>query len=157
MLPLEQEIKHEPFTDQGFHVGLKAFIEHENKVLILRSNPQGFYANSFWGMPGGRINTEELEDPFETTLAREIREELGEAFKVSIGSFFHAWKFIRPSKMPILLLGIHCKYRSGPIVLSPEFDTYAWIEKEQAGQYKFLPGHAEAIQRWSETRQLAKI
>jgi len=154
---MEPEVKHEPFTDQAFHVGLKAFIEHENKVLILRSNPQGFYANSFWGMPGGRVNTEELEAPFETTLAREIREELGENFKVSISHFFHAWKFIRPGKMPILLLGILCKYRTGSITLSQEFDSYAWIDKSQTSQYHFLPGHTDAIQRWSETFRSAKF
>ncbi len=137
-------------NDQEFHIGLKAFIEHQNKLLILHSDPKGPYASSFWGMPGGKINTQETSASFETTLKREIQEELGEDFKVTIGEVFYAWKFILPGKLPILLLGISCKYLSGEISLSPEFDSYAWIEADQHPTYSMLPGQAAAIEKWQK-------
>lgn len=135
----------ESIPDQEFHVGLKAFIYHLDKILIVRSNPRGVYASTSWGLPGGKINSHEKEAPFEATLTREIEEELGPAFKASIGHPFCAWKYIRPNKPPILLLGFECKYLSGDIALSEEFDTHAWLDRESVQDYTFLPGHEAAI------------
>lgn len=133
--------------DQEFQVGLKAFIEKEGRILILRSNPKGIYRATTWGVPGGKINIHEVGADFSVTLQREINEELGNDFQVKIGDIFYMWKFLRPSKTPILLVGFSCEYLGGTIHLSPEFDTYKWINFEDADQYTFLPGHAEAIRR----------
>lgn len=138
--------------DQEFYVGLKAFVEAEDKLLILQSNSKGIYASSLWGLPGGKINVNEIADPFDTTLMREIDEELGSDFKAKIGDPFHAWKFIRAGKLPILLLGIACEYLSGEVCLSPEYGDYAWISHDEAHHYEMLPGHAEAILKWADVK-----
>ena len=63
--------------EEIFHLGIKAlFVNDENKVLVLKANPDDFKAETpvHWDLPGGRV---EKGHSIEKTLAKEIEEELG--------------------------------------------------------------------------------
>lgn len=130
-------------NEQLFYVGLKAFIERDRKLLIIRSKQRQTFE-----LPGGRIDEQETEGPFETTLTREIREELGAEIRVAIGEPFTAWKLLLPNKNPILLVGFHCTYEGGSVQLAEEFDQALWIAEDEISQYPLLKGSAEVIENW---------
>ena len=144
--------------DQEYLVGLKAFISKEEELLIIQSNPRGVYRSKVWGLPGGKVNEEELHLPFQVTLQREIHEELGRDIKVEIHDFFHAWKYIIPNKKSIVLLGLHCTYHSGEVVLDQqEYCEYAWLKLTDLDTYQFLPGQKEAILKWYSIRKASVL
>ena len=41
-------------ANQLFYVGLKAFLEHQGKILVLKENPRLGHGEE-WELPGGRI------------------------------------------------------------------------------------------------------
>ncbi len=58
-------------SEQLFHVGIKAIIVNDAKVLLVR---EAMHDTAFWDVPGGRV---EPGESFLTTLSRELKEEIG--------------------------------------------------------------------------------
>ena len=68
---------------RSFHIGVKALIVKEGKVLVLKEKDIRGTGDEIYDLPGGRIEDEESP---EETLGREIKEELGvENFEIKDG------------------------------------------------------------------------
>jgi len=141
-------------SHQDFHVGLKAFVEQNKKLLILQDQ------DGLWELPGGRIEMGERENPLPKILLREIAEELGKDCEIEVGPVFHAW-VRKPSRdvndiytnkdFCIFLVGFACVLKSGEIVLSKEHKNFRWISKEEVGGIDFENTYKEAVQYYFES------
>ncbi|MEK7662378.1 MAG: NUDIX hydrolase [Patescibacteria group bacterium] len=129
--------------NQNFHVGLKAFINKNDKLLILREPDRG---NDFgkWGLPGGRIQEAESNTPLDNVLKREIFEECGR-ITVKIGDIEGVWRSRSRGGVSVFLIGFKCNYVNGDVILNEEHVEHKWIAKDEAGKYTFASGYKEAI------------
>ena len=66
----------------------KAFIVHEERLLLVRKSSDDPHNPGLWEVPGGRMDFGEQIDEH---LAREVREEVG--IEVVAGEPFHAWSW----------------------------------------------------------------
>ena len=128
---------------QTFQVGVKAFVWHDERLLVVQERA----APRLWELPGGRIETDELELPLPAVLARELREELGSAFRCTIGAPCSAW--IRPARperpLPVFLVGLLCTAAVGTIALSDEHVAWRWLAPDELGDIELVPGYREPV------------
>lgn len=128
-------------------MGLKAFIRKDDRLLIVRESDK-YKSGGAWELPGGRIKESELNTALSEILQREIVEELGNAFKVRIGSVLHVWRRPTHPDGPVFLVGFDCYYESGDITVSEEHTETAWIQKSNIDEYLFADGFKEAIEKF---------
>jgi 8-oxo-dGTP pyrophosphatase MutT (NUDIX family) len=129
---------------QVFEVSLKAFIVRDGLALFVREADSGY-----WELPGGRIDVGEEWEPHSATLAREMREELGDGFAVRFEDTAVTWTRQRPSDGAFLFLLARPGHAvAGEPVLSDEHTELAWLDPEAAARLAFPPasGYREAIQ-----------
>ena len=126
-------------------VAAKAVIVNsKNQILILREQPhdEGTKAGK-WGLPGGRINTDE---PFFDGLRREVNEETGLKIEpiepVFIGEW---WPNIKGVKNHIVAMFMLCKPTTNNVRLSEEHDQFAWIDRNDISKYDFMPPDDEVV------------
>jgi len=129
---------------QNFHVGLKAFIDKDKSLLIVRESKK-YKSGGKWELPGGRINKDEINQTLEKILERELSEELGWSLKVKIGKLFSVWRRMTHPDAKVFLVGFNCIYKNGNIKLSSEHINYVWIKAKEINKYKFADGYKEQI------------
>lgn len=112
-----------------FNVGVKAIFEQDGKILILK----GAGDNSFWKIPGGRIDGDES---IEDTLRRELEEELPGIKNVEVGDLVFAKRVhndITDDGVSLVFLFYHVEADlPDPIELDDEHGEYLWAEPKQA-------------------------
>lgn len=112
-------------------LSLKLIVRDKGTILFLHDSD----AKNGLDLPGGRVNSEEWKDSLLSTLNREVKEELGEAFKIEIdpkpqhiGIHSQAGRFFEdntPSRTFYALYeGV---YKGGDIKLSEEHSGHEWI------------------------------
>ena len=126
-----------------FYVGMKALIEKDGALLILKQSDH-YGKEKKWQLPGGRITFGEETVPFSDILAREIREECGE-LEVKIGGISQVFRRKFPSGEWVLLICFDCHYISGAVQLNGEHTEYAWITSTDIEKYEFVNGYEAAI------------
>ncbi len=107
-----------------FQVSLKSLIIDGDKLLTLYS-PDGKY-----DFPGGRINSDEIDDDFEQSLSREIEEELSVDFKFKINEFAFSSKryYMKDGvKHHVLVVFFSASALNSNIKLSDEHSSYEWL------------------------------
>ena len=132
-------------TDPKLFVALKAFVERDGKILILRES--GSYVDSTqtgkYDVPGGRLNPGEN---FADGLKREVKEETG--LDVDFGTPFHMGEW-RPSprgeQWHIVATFVACASPSGEVVLGGDHDQYEWIDPSQEANYPLASNIREAF------------
>ncbi|MBT3413056.1 MAG: NUDIX hydrolase [Candidatus Jacksonbacteria bacterium] len=116
-------------------LSLKVVVRDKNKVLFLvDANPE-----SGFDLPGGRINSNEWGDNFQSVIEREVVEELGENFKVKInpkpqhiGIHSRAGRFFEDNTPSRTFYAIYeAEYKNGEIKLSDEHSGHEWIDVHQ--------------------------
>lgn len=116
-----------------YQVSLKIFLKNKKgQVLILKAADDGIY-KGFYDLPGGRINLDEFEAPFEKIIRREIKEEIGDLDfdlslrPVALGRSFNS-RNESPLGGPVHLLNIffEAQYKSGEIKISDEHLGFRW-------------------------------
>lgn len=134
---------------QKFDVGLKAFVERNGQILVIRESIGGL-----WEVPGGRIDVGEERLPLQDILLREISEELGSSFTITIGHPFITWVRVwtAPKVGQVYLTGFRCTYVSGEITISDEHTEYQWVSPKTVSQLDFAPGYREALDEFWKTR-----
>lgn len=108
-----------------FQITQKAFIRNGKYLLVLRDKKSGE-----GDLPGGRMNQEEFFGDWLDSLKREIREELGTSFQVSIEPniiLIHK-HLVNLGNHPCVIFGYHAKYISGELSISDEHDYYEWVD-----------------------------
>ncbi len=133
-----------PSERDFYSVSLKVFLKNDRgEVLILKSLMGGSY-EGFYDLPGGRINIDEFETPFEDIIKREVGEEIGEVNfdlilkPVGIGRIAIIKKG-SPLGVPVHALNVFVEaiYKSGEIKISDEHTGFQWVKltKENLDQY----------------------
>lgn len=108
-------------SDQLLYVGQKAFINDDDRVLVVMDPRLGL------DFPGGKIQAGELD--FDESLKREVREET--SLEIKVGDPFFRWHVpdLRAAGKRIYLIGFFCFYVSGEVVLSDEHSEYLWVDR----------------------------
>lgn len=123
-----------------FNVGVKAVIERDGKVLIVRGGSD----RDFWECPGGRIDGDET---VEQALRRELEEELPGITNINIGRILHALR------VPGMVLGdkglflvwyhVRADFPKG-VQLSDEHRAYRWCNQDEVHELA-LEGTRRAV------------
>jgi 8-oxo-dGTP pyrophosphatase MutT (NUDIX family) len=113
-----------------FHVGQKAFIEKDGKVLVLYDPIEGL------DFPGGRIKEDEAIDNQPSSLIKALKREVLEEtnLKIDVLDPFVVWYHVfskghRNYGNVVYLVGFRCKYKSGEVKLSNEHNKFKWVDK----------------------------
>lgn len=133
------------------------------RYLITKRAPTKKAWPNKWTVPGGGLETTDYmsteatyqnsESPqwynaVETTLRREIREEVG--VEVEDVQYLLDLAFIRPDGIPAIVLSFYCKYVSGDVVLDEDATEYAWVAASEVGKYELIQGIDHEIQMVDE-------
>jgi 8-oxo-dGTP diphosphatase len=136
---------------QDQFVAVKAIIEHEGKILLIRETPGAGRANpGKWDVPGGRV--EFLEDPI-LALKREAREEVGLDIDVGRPIWINDWRpVIGGAERQIVGMYLHCTVHATDIHLNEEHDQYQWVTLEEAKGLPLIGGLLDALEAFHEGR-----
>ncbi|MEK7104036.1 MAG: NUDIX domain-containing protein [Patescibacteria group bacterium] len=124
-----------PSEKDLYRISLKVFlINKEGECLVLKCKNDGMFAG-FWDTPGGSIDKEEFATPFETTINREIAEEIGEIdFDLNLRPVGMG-RFQNPNKesplggpLKALCLFFEATYKGGEIKISEEHTGFKWAK-----------------------------
>ena len=126
-------------------VGVKGFVEHEGKILILREQQYDEGTNEGkWDVPGGRI---ESKEPLFDGLKREVKEESG--LSVEPGKAFHVaenFPAIKEEKCHIIRIYITCIIAGSPeVVISQDHDQFAWIDPQRHIDYILIDSPTDNV------------
>ena len=128
---------------QSFQVGIKAFVWHEQRLLLVQERGGA----QLWELPGGRIDAGEQGIAPAAVLQRELREELGAGFSCRIGAPCACW--VRDSAsgrpLPVFLVGLQCTEPAGEIDLSDEHVAWRWIRRGEEAGLPLAPGYTAAL------------
>lgn len=128
----------------------------EKKFLVTKRAPTQKAFPEKWTVPGGGlepsdyINTEKTTSDLwylvlEKALYREVKEEVN----VEIGKpqYLLDMVYIRPDRIPTLILSYYAEYKSGEVVLDPDDSTeYRWVTIDEAKRLKMIEGIPEEIE-----------
>ncbi|MGV8169496.1 MAG: nitroreductase family protein [Candidatus Nanoarchaeia archaeon] len=138
------------------------FRESDGKCLILKRSEREVAHPNKYGVPGGKLEWNDLdinkptrvngavldyEDAIEKLLIRETKEEAGieihEDFK-----YINSIAFIRPDEVPVILVKLAAKYKSGEVALEEgSFTDYAWVNEKEVDKYECIKGIPEEIKK----------
>lgn len=133
-----------------------AIIYRKGKYLITKRSLDKKVFPGRWTVPGGGL---EIDDYINTpptigsvwyfslsnTLRREIKEEVG----VEIGkiNYLLDLTFIRPDKIPVLVLSFYAPWKSGKVRINDESSEFAWIKSKETKDYEFIEGIGTEIRK----------
>lgn len=128
------------------YVGQKAFIEKEDKILVLRDPNYIKEGQVGLDFPGGRFRyggnpTDEL--------LREVEEET--SLEIEIGRPFTVWtnkNHARSKPHPIFLIAFICTYKGGEVVLSDEHDKFEWVDKNSYKNWREDSDYFRALEEY---------
>ena len=128
----------------------------DRKYLVLkRAGFKKVHPNK-WTVPGGGLHQNDYKDTPETyegggwyrilekTLEREIKEEIG--IKIGTPIYFINMAFIRPDRIPVLVLNYYAPYISGEVILDEENVEYKWASLEECKKLDLITGIYEEIE-----------
>ena len=116
-----------------YFVAVKAFLEREGKLLILKDRFSVPPAGG-WDLPGGRIKPDEFDVPLEDILRRKLREEVGEGILYDIGKPLVFMRHERVEATPekptvrIFSIGYGVRLTGGGVRLSPAHTEMQWVD-----------------------------
>jgi len=113
--------------DIKFRIAVKAFVLHNNHLLVLKRSSDDVQRPDIWEIPGGRL--ELGEDPILGTI-REIREETGLYITPKIPLTIR--HFTSDDKQIITMIVFFCKLAGGTQKISHEHSEIEWIPLEEA-------------------------
>jgi len=137
-------------TEKFAVASVKAFIEKDGKILILRESPKykGGSQHGCFVMPGGKVNEGE---PFSQSIKRELKEECN--IEVEVGKIFHVeeWFIDVPGK-PKHIVGMYfiCHHTGGDLNICDEFDLYEWINPKEYQKYNINIQAQKAFEAYNE-------
>lgn len=135
---------------QKFHVGVKAVIVNDSKALILRSKSSIGPTDSYWDLPGGRIDGNEsiLE-----ALRRELSEEILNLQQYRLGKLLLTWRYPinTADQIGFILVIYKVTAELAAPILSAEHSEYRWVNSSEVtalsrdSNTEFPAGHQKAI------------
>jgi 8-oxo-dGTP pyrophosphatase MutT (NUDIX family) len=125
---------------QSFYIGIKAIIEQDGRVLLLKDSPRGK-----WELPGGRIDgTQTIKE----AVSRELREEIIGAKLLKLHAIVHAatGDFTVENDHRLCLLFYAADVRlPEQLRLSDEHLEYAWVDQRSYQNYDLFTSDRAAL------------
>jgi len=109
-----------------FYVGVKGVVRDGEKGILLLH--RDYQSGDFWDTPGGRIDGDE---DFETTLKRELNEELPGIKNVEIKELVGAFRVKKDIENDISLVLLYFLVDANlpdPVVISDEHESHVWVK-----------------------------
>lgn len=129
-------------------VATKAFIIHDNKVLILRESKKyedGTKAGKF-DVVGGRLKPGEH---FAESLIREIKEETGLDVEIGKPFFVNEWRpVVKGEQWQIVGTFFECSTKSNHVNLSKDHDKFLWIDPKEYSNYPLIENLKPAFEAY---------
>jgi 8-oxo-dGTP diphosphatase len=118
------------------YLALKAVIEKDGKILILKRSKEEDCFKEMWDIPGGGINFGEMP---EEALKREVKEETG--LEIEVIKPVRIWSFFKNNgRTQVVGVTLLCKYKGGEVKLSREHTKFRWISPEEIEKYNVHEG-----------------
>ena len=142
-----------------FVANTHVFRESDGRCLILKRSEKETAHPGLYCVPGGKLEWSDLdmknptrmngnifdfEDAVEKLLAREVREEAGVEIEKDF-RYINSVAFIRPDEIPVVLIKLAVKYKSGDIKLEDSFTDFAWVDEEEVKKFSCIKGIPEEI------------
>lgn len=128
-------------------VAVKAIIEHDGKVLILRESEKDTNAKSGqWGAPGGRLVPGESMNE---ALEREVQEETGLQIEILRPLHIDEWRpTVKNKQLQIIGLFLACTTDTSNVTINDEHDEYRWIDQEELEELDVKVQDLQAYRRY---------
>lgn len=126
-----------------------AIVVKDGKYLITQRSKKKRAWPGMWTVPGGGMEVDDyINTPrttpdawyfaVETTLRREIREEVG--LEIDRTRYLLDVAFVRQDGIPVITLSFYCHWAGGEVKLNEENIDYRWVGFEEAKHYDLIPG-----------------
>ncbi len=116
-----------------FFVGVKGLIVQDNKLLLLKKSKRDYIKQSFWDLPGGRMDAQEKP---KQTLERELKEELIGIKQIRVQDL--VWAYRVPYKVEkdsnLFLIYYLVQADVTETKLSPEHVEKKWVSLDEFEQ-----------------------
>lgn len=120
-------------------------IEKKGKLLIAQRSYDEVQAPGKWSIPGGKVEVEgESLDILESTLKREIKEEVGIEIKEN-PTYLRSSSFIRTDDSPVVGILYLCRWKSGKAQALEDSIEVDWINIDDLDKYDFANGAEIAL------------
>ena len=152
-------------SNKLFYFVVTGIVYHpeKKKCLILKRSEKEKAHPGLWGVTGGKLEWEDMENNpptrqnhaikdwenlVDTLLFREALEESG--LMVADMRYLDNVVFLRPDNVPVVCIKCAVQYVSGEVKIAPEFDDFAWVDGEEVKNYKTIQGIAEEVAKTIE-------
>ena len=132
-------------------VAITAFIKNKagDKFLIAKRAHNEIAFPGKWAFPGGKV---ERGQSILETLKREVEEEVGLEIEDE-KKYLKDFTFIRPDDRNVVGFCFLVKTKHENIVLSKDFEEFAWITPEELKQYDCIDGMEEEVKIAFESKE----
>lgn len=110
-----------------FQVALKVLLRKDDKILVLTT------PDNYVDFPGGRIDSTEMDAPFDDALRRELEEEIGGEAAYEVGNVaFVCKRYYTANGQDHRIVAVYYEvaFTGGVIELSDEHTQYEWRTPE---------------------------
>ena len=131
----------------------------EGKFLVTKRAPHKKVHPNKWTVPGGGLSVDDYINTPQTNMANvdsgwygaveiALQREIAEEVNVKIGEpkYLLNLTFIRPDKVPVLVLSYYAPYISGEVKLDEDAVEYAWVTLAEAKKLDLIAGIYEEIE-----------
>ena len=134
--------------------------ESDGRCLILKRHEREIVHPGKYGVPGGKLEWEQMdisnptrlngdvldfEGVVENLLARETKEEANIEIEKEL-KYIDSVSFVRPDEIPVVLVKFAAKYKSGEVRPEPgAFVDYAWVNAAEVKNYPCIDGIADEV------------
>ena len=138
-----------------FVANVIVFREGDGRCLILKRDEREKVHPGKYAVPGGKLEWTNLdisnptrvnggvldfENAIEDLLIREVKEEAGIEIDNDL-KYINSVAFIRPDRIPVILVKFAAKYKSGEVTLEEgAFTDFEWVNKEEVKIYDCIEG-----------------
>lgn len=118
-------------------VAVTALIQNKvGKILLVKRGEHEIAFPNKWALPGGKL---ERGETVLDTLKREIMEEVGLEISEK-HKYLRNYSFTRPDGYHVAGFVFRVEALSEDVVISEDFQAFAWISKEELAGYDHIPG-----------------
>jgi 8-oxo-dGTP pyrophosphatase MutT (NUDIX family) len=125
-----------------FQVSLKLILKNKKGEILALQLPKTSSMAGYYDLPGGRINSEEIEISPEKIIKRESLEEIGKvkySLKKPVSVGWHSYISSKSGKEKhVLFVFFEADYLSGKIKLSKEHIDCEWIKLNKKNVSKYF-------------------
>ncbi len=153
--------------NKAHYVSVTGIVIKDGKFLITKWSANEKAFPSLWTVPGGKLEKEDyIKRPADTSagqwynicediVRREVLEETG--IKIRNIKYLASLVFIRPDGIPVVVISLYGDYAGGEVKLSEESIDYAWVNLEEAMDYKMIDGIFEELEMLDKVLKGSKV